>query len=80
MCDETDPPPLAAELVAALDGDRLDFAADALARCSRFAAVASHAAEAGDIPQLATRSRQAIVALREACVVLGELGCPEVVE
>ena len=32
MCDETDPPPLAAELVAALDGDRLDFAADALAR------------------------------------------------
>jgi hypothetical protein len=80
MCDETDPPPLAAELVAALDVDRLDFAADALARVSQFAAGASFAAEAGDVPELAIRTRQSVIALKEACLVLGELGCPEVVD
>ena len=64
---ELKPPPLAADLVDALDADRLDYAADALAKASRFAAGASFAAEAGDIAELAIRSRQAFIALKEAC-------------
>jgi hypothetical protein len=74
------PPPLAAELVDALDADRLDYLTDVLARASRFCAGASFSAEAGDIPELAIRSRQACIALREACLVLGELGQAEAVE
>ena len=56
------------------------YVADTLAKASLFAAGASLAAEAGDIPQLATRSRQAIVAIKEAVLVLAELGQAEVVE
>ena len=74
---ELTPPPLAADLVAALDADRLDYAADTLAKAARFAAGASFSAEAGDIAELVIRSRQAIIALREACLVLGELGSEE---
>jgi hypothetical protein len=68
---ELRPPPLAAEVVDALDADRLDYLADTLAKASRFCAGASFSAEAGDIETLALRSRQ------EACLVMGELGQAE---
>jgi hypothetical protein len=71
------PPPIAADVTDALDHDRLDYVADTLAKASRFAAGASFAAESGDIETLAIRSRQAIIALKEACLVLGELGQAE---
>lgn len=84
MSDDTyskdPPPPLAADITAALDADRLEYVADTLAKASRFAAGASFSAESGDIPELAIRTRQAIVALREATLIIGELGSPEVVE
>ena len=73
------PPPLAAELVDALDAGRLDYIADTLAKAARFCAGASFSAEAGDIVELALRTRQACVALKEACFVMSELG-QEVVE
>jgi hypothetical protein len=71
------PPPIAAEIADALDADRLSFVGDTLALASRFAAAGSLAAEAGDIAELAIRSRQAIIALREATLVIGELGQAE---
>lgn len=74
------PPPIAAEpveLVDALDDARLDYVADTLAKAARFCAGASFAAEAHDIESLAVRSREAIIALKEACLVLGELGQAE---
>ena len=74
---ELRPPPLAADITAALDHDRLDYVADTLAKASRLAAGASLAAETGDIVELAIRSRQACIALKEACIILGELGQAE---
>jgi hypothetical protein len=74
---ELRPPPLAAEVVDALDADRLDYLADTLAKASRFCAGASFSAEAGDIETLALRSRQACITLKEACLVMGELGQAE---
>jgi hypothetical protein len=68
------PPPIAAELVDALDADRLDYVANTLAKASLLAAAGSLAAETGDIEQLALRSRQACIALKEACLIMGELG------
>ena len=71
------PPPLAADITAALDADRLDYITDVLSKASRFCAGASFAAEAGDVETLAIRTRLSVIALKEACLVIGELGQPE---
>jgi hypothetical protein len=72
------PPPIAAEIVDALDFGRLDYISDTLAKASLLAAGASLAAEVGDIATLAARSRQAVIALKEACLIMRELGEREV--
>ena len=74
---ELKPPPLSGEIGDTLDDLRLDFVSDALGAASRYAAGAALAAEAGDIAELAIRSRQACIALKDACLVLGELGQAE---
>ena len=87
MSDDTyskdPPPPLAADVVAALDADRLDAISEFLTLASKYAAAGAIAAEAGDQATVAVRARQTVRATKEAVLVLatlGELGCPEVVE
>jgi hypothetical protein len=68
------PPPIAADITAALDHDRLDYAADMLGAASRFSACAAVAAADRDLALLAVRSRQSVIALKEAVLALAVLG------
>lgn len=80
MGDTFKPPPLAAEIVDALDADRFAFIDDALTAASKFAAAGALAAGRGDKIETALRAKQAITSLREAAEIIGTIGQPEAVE
>jgi hypothetical protein len=67
-------------LAAALDHDRLDAICEFLTLASKCAAGGALAAEDGDVTGLAVRTRQSVVATREALRILATLGTPEVCE
>ena len=67
-------------LLQALDGDRLDAVAEFLMLAAKFAGAGALAAENGDLIALAVRTRQIIVATREAALILATLGQPEPLE
>jgi hypothetical protein len=74
------PPPLAGELVDALDADRFSFINDALTLVAIYAGAGALAAERGDTIETTLRAKQAITSLREAAEVIGTIGQPEVAE